>query len=176
MFDENGITPHRHDNMFITVIDGVHCSYQTVLKCDCANPTNLFVYASFPIPIPKHVADIITLELERLNEYNQQVKITMQERDGEYSVFAYTDCKFEKAPTTEEVKTLMIHTIDAMDNDNFRSLACTIFGFASYKEIEKAMISNARIEVREANIQMEDGYHYLYICFSWKSKGNKKNR
>lgn len=35
MFDEAGITPQRPDkNVFLTVIDGVHCSFKTILKCD----------------------------------------------------------------------------------------------------------------------------------------------
>ena len=31
MFDEAGITPQRPDkNVFLTVIDGVHCSFKTI--------------------------------------------------------------------------------------------------------------------------------------------------
>ena len=52
----------------------------------------------------------------------------------------------------------MIHTIDVMDNENLRSLVCTIMGYATYDELEKAMISNAQVEGNQANIQMQDGY------------------
>ena len=52
----------------------------------------------------------------------------------------------------------MIHTIDVMDNENFRSLVCAIMGYAIYDELEKAMISNAQIKGNEANISMADSY------------------
>lgn len=69
MFDEAGITPQCPDkNVFLTVIDGVHCSFKTILKCDEENPNKLFIYAPFPIPVPKHVAGLIPHELNRLNE------------------------------------------------------------------------------------------------------------
>ena len=60
MFDEAGITPQRPDkNVFLTVIDGVHCSFKTILKCDEENPNKLFIYAPFPVPVPKHIAGLI---------------------------------------------------------------------------------------------------------------------
>jgi len=154
MFDEAGITPQCPDkNVFLAVIDGVHCSFKTILKCDEENPNKLFIYAPFPIPIPKHIAGLIPHELNRLNENNPyKSEITIQENEDEYSIFAFTDCEFEKAPSTDEIKDLMIHTIDVMDNENFRSLVCTIMGYATYDELEKAMVSNAQIKGNEANI------------------------
>ena len=163
MFDEAGISPQCPDkNVFLTVIDGVHCSFRTILKCDEENPNKLFIYAPFPIPVPKHIAGLIPHELNRLNESNQyKSEITIQENGDEYSIFAFTDCAFEKAPSTDEIKDLMIHTIDVMDNENFRSLVCAIMGYATYDELEKAMISNAQIKGNEANISMADGYRVL---------------
>lgn len=163
MFDEAGITPQCLDkNVFLTVIDGVHCSFKTILKCDEKNPNKLFIYAPFPVPVPKHIAGLIPHELNRLNENNKyKSKITIQENGDEYSIFAFTDCAFEKAPSTDEIKDLMIHTIDVMDNENFRSLVCAIMGYATYDELEKAMISNAQINGNEANISMADGYCVL---------------
>lgn len=160
MFDEDGISPQcPNKNVFLTVIDGVHCSFKTILKCDEENPNKLFIYAPFPIPVPKHIAGLIPHELNRLNENNQyKSEITIQENRDEYSIFAFTDCEFEKTPSTDEIKDLMIHTIDVMDNENFRSLVCTIMGYATYDELEKAMISNAQVEGNQANIQMQDGY------------------
>lgn len=160
MFDEDGISPQcPNKNVFLTVIDGVHCSFKTILKCDEENPNKLFIYAPFPIPVPKHIAGLIPHELNRLNENNQyKSEITIQENRDEYSIFAFTDCEFEKTPSTDEIKDLMIHTIDVMDNENFRSLVCTIMGYATYDELEKAMICNAQVEGNQANIQMQDGY------------------
>lgn len=160
MFNEAGITPQCPDkNVFLTVFDGVHCSFKTILKCDEENPNKLFIYAPFPIPIPKHIAGLILHELNRINENNQyKSEITIQENSGEYLIFAFTDCKFEKTPSTDEIKDLMIHTIDVMDNENFCSLVCTIMGYATYDEFEKAMIRNAQVEGGQANISMMDGY------------------
>ena len=160
MFNEAGIIPQRPDkNVFLTVIDGVHCSFKTILKCDEENPNKLFIYAPFPVPVPKHIAGLIPHELNRLNENNQyKSEITIQENGDEYPIFAFTDCEFEEAPSTDEIKDLMIHTIDVMDNENFRSLACAIMGYATYDELEKAMISNVQIKGNEANISMADGY------------------
>ena len=160
MFDEAGISPQCPDkNVFLTVIDGVHCSFRTILKCDEENPNKLFIYAPFPIPVPKHIAGLIPHELNRLKESNQyKSEITIQENRDEYSIFAFTDCEFENTPSTDEIKDLMIHTIDVMDNENFRSLVCAIMGYATYDELEKAMISNAQIKGNEANISMADGY------------------
>lgn len=160
MFDEAGISPQCPDkNVFLTVIDGVHCSFRTILKCDEENPNKLFIYAPFPIPVPKHIAGLIPHELNRLNESNQyKSEITIQENRDEYSIFAFTDCEFENTPSTDEIKDLMIHTIDVMDNENFRSLVCAIMGYATYDELGKVMISNAQIKGNEANISMADGY------------------
>lgn len=161
MFDEAGITPQCPDeNVFMTVIDGVHCSFKTILKCDDEeNPNRLFIYAPFPVPVPKHIAGLMPHELNRLNENNKyESEISIKENNGEYSIFAFTDCEFEKAPTTDEVQALMIHTIDVMDNENFRSLICAIMGYATYDELEKAMIGNAQVEGNHADIQMQDGY------------------
>ena len=163
MFVEAGISPQCPDkNVFLTVIDGVHCSFKTILKCDEENPNKLFICAPLPIPVPKHIAGLIPHELNRLNENNQyKSEITIQENGDEYSIFAFTDCEFEKTPSTDEIKDLMIHTIDVMDNENFRSLVCAIMGYATYDELEKAMISNAQIKGNEANISMAGGYRVL---------------
>lgn len=163
MFDEAGITPQCPDkNIFLTVIDGVHCSFKTILKCDEENPNKLFIYAPFPVPVPKHIAGLIPHELNRINETNKyKSEITIKENGGEYSIFAFTDCEFEIAPSTNDVQSLMIHTIDIMDNENFRSLICAIMGYATYDDLEKAMISNAQVDGNQANIQMRDGYCFL---------------
>lgn len=163
MFDEAGITPQCLDkNVFLTVVDGVHCSFKTILKCDEEKLNKLFIYAPFPLPVPKHIAGLIPHELNRLNENNKyKSEITIQENGGEYSIFAFTDYEFEKEPTTDEVQALMIHTIDIMDDENFRSLICAIMGYATYDELEKTMISNAQVDGSHANIHMQDGYCVL---------------
>lgn len=163
MFDEAGITPQCPDKgVFMTVIDGVHCNFNTILKCDANRAEKLFIYSPFPVPVPRHIVGLVSHELNRLNENNQyQSEITIQENDGEYSIFSFTDHTFDAVPSTSEVRDLMIHTIDLMDNENFRSLMCTIMGYATYDELEKVMLESARVERNEAEIQMSDGYSLL---------------
>lgn len=163
MFDEAGISPQYPDNgVFMTVIDGVHCSFNTVLKCDEREPGRLFIYSPFPVPVPRNVVGLVSHELNRLNENNQyQSEITIQEKNGEYSIFSFTDYTFDAVPSTSEVRDLMIHTIDLMDNENFRSLMCAIMGYATYGELEKMMLESARVERNEAEIQMTDVYCLL---------------
>lgn len=163
MFDEAGISPQCPDRgVFMTVIDGVHCSFNTVLKCDERESGRLFIYSPFPVPVPRHVVGLVSHELNRLNENNQyQSEITIQEKDGEYLIFSFTDYTFDAVPSTSEVRDLMIHTIDLMDNENFRSLMCAIMGYATYDELEKMMLESARVERNEAEIQMTDVYCLL---------------
>lgn len=163
MFDEAGITPQCPDKgVFMTVIDGVHCNFNTILKCDANRSDRLFIYSPFPVPVPRHVVGLVSHELNRLNENKQYTsEITIQEKKGEYSIFSFTDHTFDAVPSTSEVRNLMIHTIDLMDNENFRSLMCAIMGYATYDELEKVMLENARIERSEAEIQMTDGYCLL---------------
>ena len=123
MFDEAGITPQRPDkNVFLTVIDGVYCSFRTILKCDEDNPNKLFIYAPFPIPVPKHIAGLIPHELNLLNENNKyKSEIALQENGDEYYIFTFTDCEFEDMPSTDEIKDL-INVADDVERDILRKL------------------------------------------------------
>lgn len=159
MFDEAGIAPQCLDkNVFLTVIDGVHCSFNTVLRCGEEGSRNLFVYAAFPIPVPKHVANLVVYEIERLNKSAGTARIALQEGDDGYSIFAYTDHAFDTKPSVADIKKLMIYTIDVIDNANFRSLACAIMGYAAYGDLEKSMLNNASVSGNNATIRMSDGY------------------
>ncbi len=159
MFDEAGINPNRLDNMFMTVIDGVHCSFRTVLSCDKHSVT---IYSPFVLLVPKHISHVVVCEVERLNQLSETAKIIFKE-DGEdgYTLAAITNEEFENSPTTSEIQQLMIHNIDLMDNENFRSLACAILGYSSYDDIQKEIRANA-IAVNEENYNVStslpDGY------------------
>ena len=82
MFEEAGIAPQCPDkNSFLTVIGGVHCRFRTILRCEEKNPARLSIHASFPIPVPEHIAGVVQHELIRLNVNNKyQSKITMQKK------------------------------------------------------------------------------------------------
>lgn len=160
MFNEASVSFQRPEkNVFLTVVDGIHCSFKTILKCD---KNSIFIYVSFPLPVQEHIADLISYELNRLNKQNKyKSEIAIQESNGEYSIFAFTNCNFDTAPTTTEVKDLMIHTIDILDNENFRSMACAICGYASYKDLEKAM-TTTNSDGNKVEIQLADGYSALH--------------
>ncbi len=158
MFDEAGINPNRQDNMFMAVIDGVHCSFQTVLSCD---KHSLIIYSPFAIPVPKHVSLSVYHEVERLNGLSEKAKIIIKETKDGCSLASMTNVEFEKAPTISEIRQLMIHNIDLMDNDKFRSLTCSIFGYASYDDIQKKMVESAVVKNEESNkvlTSLTDGY------------------
>lgn len=168
MFDEAGISPVREGDMFMTVIDGTDTSFTTVLKCDGNKTNELLVYTPFILPVPPHIKNVVDLELNRINSLsNSTSEVLMKEGDkGGFEIFAFTKCKFEKAPTTFEVKELMVHNVDILDNSNFKSLACTIFGYATYNEVESVMMNNAsKAETSNATtagthmeFKFEDGY------------------
>lgn len=145
MFDEAGISPVREGDMFMTVIDGTDTSFTTVLKCDGNKTNELLIYTPFILPVPPHIKNVVDLELNRINSLsNSTSEVLMKEGDkGGFEIFAFTKCEFDKAPTTLEVKELMVHNVDILDDSNFKSLACTIFGYATYNEVESVMMNNA---------------------------------
>lgn len=158
MFDESGITPHREGNIFMTEVDGTNCTFQVILRCDEKKRNHLFIYAPFILPVPAHVANSVKLEIERFNVRNIDATLALREDKQGYSLFAYTECIFQQAPTTAEIKKNMIYTIDAMDNDKFRSLACATMGYATYDELKNEMKDNATADGSELTISMTDGY------------------
>ncbi len=158
MFDEAGITPQRQGNMFMTVIDGRHCSFRTVLSCDTHS---VMIYSPFVLPVPKHVSHSVLLEVERLNGLSDKAKIILKEAEDGYSLASMTNVEFENAPTTLEIKQQMIHNIDLMDDSNFRSLTCAILGYSSYDDVQKGMMDNVATENLGSNVistSLTDGY------------------
>ncbi len=158
MFDNAGIKPHRQNNMFITEIDGVHCTFKTVLSC---NKNELTIYAPFDIPVPKHVAAAVNLEVNRLNSESQTAKLFLNEDKDGYKIAAITNMKFDTAPNPSEVQRLMIHNIDLMDNEKFGSLASAIMGYTSYNDIKRLILKNKIASKNNGNtisMSLSDGY------------------
>lgn len=122
----------------------------------CTDDNRLIIFVRFPIPVPEHVTAVIALELVRLNVNNRHKSGTIvQENDN---LFAVNEFKFDRVPTTGEIKNLILSTTDLINDDNFRSLICAIMGFETYDALEKTMTSNATANGDEAKIQMQDGY------------------
>lgn len=139
VFDQAGITPDRTDNMFHTVIDGTNTSFNTALL---GKKNQLVVYAPFHMPVPRWSMAGVKLEINRLNSLAEKAQIKAMEKDDTYELIAITEVSFNNAPAVEEIQKLMINNIDLIDNHNYRSLACSIMGFASYDEFQKQMMSN----------------------------------
>lgn len=169
MFDEMGVKPEcPEENVFLTSIDGAYCSFITMLTCTDDN--RLIIFVRFPIPVPEHVTAVISLELVRLNTNNRHKSGTIvQENDN---LFAVNEFKFDRVPTTGEIKNLILSTIDLINDDNFRSLICAIMGFETYDELKKTMTSNATVNGDEARIQMQDGY----LALNGRSAGISSSR
>lgn len=168
MFDEAGISPVREEDMFMTEIDGTNTRFTTVLMCDRNKTNKLLIYTPFILPVPPHIKNVVDLELNRINSLsNGTSEVLMKESDnGGFEIFAFTQCEFDKAPTTFEIKELMVHNVDILDDSNFKSLACTMFGCATYNEVQSLLINNASEAVTsnatttETNVEFkfEDGY------------------
>lgn len=168
MFEQAGITPIHQDDIFSTIVNGVYCEFQAVLKCDKDDKQKLCIGVPFPIAIPRQLANVVMLELSRLNdsvkktdsEYIPQI-IVNEEKEQACSIMAYTYCDFSKEPTTKDIKDLMVHTVDLVDAGNFRSLACSIFGYTSYDEVEKNMFNSSKRSGNDVYMQLQDGYALL---------------
>ena len=158
MFDKDGIKPARQEGMFFTVIDGTNASYKTVLRCD---GDQLTVYVPFVIPVPKDMAYSVRYEVNRLNQECEDAQIIFQEKGETYELAAFSQRTFESAPTTNEIKTLMIHHVDAMDAERFRSLACAILGYATFEEVTQGMAMTDMNEERHVGLKIAGGYASL---------------
>lgn len=96
MFLEYGVTHIPVGNVFLTVIDGVHCSFQTILKCGEESHDKLFIYSQFPIPVPEHVTGLMSLELNRINErpnLNPGFQLGKEKGDIQYSLILTVNLK-----------------------------------------------------------------------------------
>lgn len=164
MFLEAGVGYEQpQPNVFVTEIGGTNCNFKTVLRCNDENRNKIFIYAPFPIPVPKHYVGMVQNELICINKANTyKSEITIQEVGNENTILAFTDYEFDHTPTSDEIKNLMIHTIDIMDSDNFRSISCAIFGFPSYDELENVMLNNSSQQGNQLNINFKDGYSSLH--------------
>lgn len=110
MFEQAGITPIHQDGIFSTIVKGVYCEFQAVLKCDNDDKQKLCIGVPFPITIPRQLVNVVMLELMRLNdgvkkidrEYIPQI-IVNDEKEQEYSIMSYTYCDFSQKPTTKDM-------------------------------------------------------------------------
>ena len=62
------------------------------------------------------------------------------------------------AETADEIRRLMVHAVDVLDEDNFRSLLCSLIGHRDYSELEARMIEGNTAGGGEVRAQIHGGY------------------
>ena len=60
--------------------------------------------------------------------------------------------------TADEIRRLMVHAVDVLDEDNFRSLLCSLIGHRDYSELEARMIEGNTAGGGEVRAQIPGGY------------------
>lgn len=136
------------ENCYIANIERSCGLFRPSIACSSIHKY-LNVVVPFIFPVPKNATKAIANELNRLNNFSENVKVIIEENNGattyhfngpltwdqglslvktkdEYSIFASTYCEFETIPTSEEIRRIITQTIDLMDNENFRSSIYTI--------------------------------------------------
>ena len=143
MFSSAGIVPNQEGNKFATVVEGKHCVFNVALTNMGGN--RLLVYVPFPIPVDANVAFAANYEVKRISKCSTDrfpgINIYLTEKDEGYKIAVATIKNFEELSdnTSDEIRNLMIRSVDILDDKNFESLAAAIFGYESYEEAKMNM-------------------------------------
>lgn len=164
MFSSSGISPNREGNKFATEVEGKHCVFNVALTCMEGN--SLLVYVPFPIPVDANVAFAANYEVKRISKEAAGVlpeaQVYLSEKEDGYNIIVATVKEFEELSdnTSDEIRNLMIRSVDILDDKNFESLAAAIFGYESYEEAKMNMHAKST-GGNNVSIQLKDGYHEL---------------
>ena len=161
MFSSSGIEPSREENKFATVVEGKHCVFNVALTSMDGN--RLLVYVPFPIPIDANVAFAANYEVKRIGKEAAGVlpeaQVYLSEKEDGYNIIVATVKEFEELSdnTSDEIRNLMIRSVDILDDKNFESLAAGIFGYESYEEVKMNMHAKST-GGNNVSIKLKDGY------------------
>ena len=164
MFSSSGISPNREGNKFATEVEGKHCVFNVALTCMKGN--SLLVYVPFPIPVDANVAFAANYEVKRIGKEAAGVlpeaQVYLSEKEDGYNIIVATVKEFEELSdnTSDEIRNIMIHSVDILDDKNFASLAAAIFGYKSYEDAKMNMQAKST-GGNNVSIQLKDGYHEL---------------
>ena len=164
MFSSAGIVPNREGHKFATEVEGKHCVFNVALTCMESN--SLLVYVPFPIPVDAKVAFAANYEVKRIGKEAAGVlpeaQVYLSEKEDGYNIIVTTVKEFEELSdnTSDEIRNIMIHSVDILDDKNFASLAAAIFGYKTYEDAKMNMQAKS-IGGNNVSIQLKDGYHEL---------------
>ena len=164
MFASSGIKPNREGNKFATEVEGKHCVFNVALTSMDEN--RLLVYVPFPIPVDANVAFAANYEVKRIGKdaagVLPEAQVYLSEKEDGYNIIVATVKEFEELSdnTSDEIRNVMIHSVDILDDKNFASLAAAIFGYKSYEDVKMNMQAKST-GGNNVSIQLKDGYHEL---------------
>lgn len=164
MFASSGIVPNRDGNKFATEVEGKHCVFNVALTSMDGN--RLLVYVPFPIPVDANVAFAANYEVRRIGKEAvgvlPEAQVYLSEKEDGYNIIVTTVKKIEELSdnTSDEIRNIMIHSVDILDDKNFASLAAAIFGYKTYEDAKMNMQAKST-GGNNVSIQLKDGYHEL---------------
>lgn len=115
----------------------------------------------FPAPVPEPFAYSVNYEVKRIDGMYRDAEVSLtQNEDGEFSIYSMITKEYDSvsAGTADEIKSLMLHAVDVIDEDNFRSLLCSLIGHRDYSELEARMIEGNTAGGGEVRAQIPGGY------------------
>ena len=124
------------------------------------------MYVPFPIPVDANVAFAANYEVKRIGKEAigvlPEAQVYLSEKEDGYNIIVATVKEFEELSdnTSDEIRNIMIHSVDILDDKNFASLAAAIFGYKSYDDAKMNMQAKSA-GGNNVSIQLKDGYHEL---------------
>lgn len=122
------------------------------------------MYVPFPIPVDANVAFAANYEGKRIGKEAAGVlpeaQVYLSEKEDGYNIIVATVKEFEELSdnTSDEIRNLMIRSVDILDDKNFESLAAAIFGYESYEKAKMNMHAKST-GGNNVSIKLKDGYN-----------------
>ena len=120
MFRNAGIRPHVDGNKYLTEVQARHCVFTPVLVVE---GNRLIIMVRFPAPVPEQFAYSVNYEVERINGMYRDAEVTLSHNDdGDFTIYSMIIKEYDSvsAETADEIRRLMVHAVDVLDEDNFR--------------------------------------------------------
>lgn len=158
MFRKAGIRPRIDGNKYLTEVQARHCVFTPVLVVE---GNRLIIMVRFPAPVPEQFAYSVNYEVKRIDGMHRDVEVSLSQNDGgDFSIYSMITKEYDSvsAWTADEIRSLMLHAVDVIDEDNFRSLLCSLIGHRNYSELEARMIEGNTAGGGEVRAQIPGGY------------------
>ena len=145
MFRNAGIRPHIDGSKYLAEVQARHCVFTPVLVVE---GNRLIIMVRFPAPVPEQFAYSVNYEVERINGMYRNVEVTLSHNDdGDFTIYSMIIKEYDSvsAETADKIRILMLCAVDAIDEDNFKSLMCSLIGHRDYSELEARMIEGSTV-------------------------------